>query len=244
MRGVGVAVVAALLALLALFGGLAGCSGGPPDVAGLRPFPAVAPSPTATAAAHLDLSGHSISDPTDLWVVINKTHPITPRHFRPKLTSVRGYQVAVPVAGPLSLLLRGGDRFGFKIASAYRSYGYQVRVHGQLVASKGRARADATSARPGFSEHQAGLAVDLVTPGDPGCDFKQCFGRRPAGRWLAEHAWEYGFVVRYTAGNRAVTGYRPEPWHLRYVGQGLARVVHEQDTTLEALFHVRGGDYR
>ena len=121
-------------------------------------------------------------------------------------------------------MLAAADRkgFGFKIASAFRSYGYQQTVYGNVVASWGQARADQLSARPGFSEHQTGLAVDLVTPASPGCDFEACFATTPAGRWLHATAWRFGFVVRYPAGSTEVTGYAPEPWHLRYVGRPLA----------------------
>ncbi len=64
--------------------------------------------------------------------------------------------------------------------------------------------------------------MDLVTPADPGCDFDACFARTPGGRWLARNAWRFGFVVRYQPATTAVTGYAPEPWHLRYVGRPLA----------------------
>ena len=97
----------------------------------------------------------------------------------------------------------------------------------------------------GYSEHQTGLAVDLITPEDPGCDFDACFARTPAGRWLARHAWRFGFVVRYQPATTAITGYSPEPWHLRYVGRPLAGEMRETGiATLEQLFDVPGGDYR
>jgi D-alanyl-D-alanine carboxypeptidase len=132
----------------------------------------------------------------------------------------------------------------FKIASAFRSYGYQRGVYRAQVGRVGRAAADRVSARPGHSEHQTGLAVDLVTPGDPGGDLRACFADRPGGRWIAANAHRYGFVVRYTPGTERVTGYRSEPWHLRFVGAALARELHERPATLEEFFDVPGGDYR
>jgi D-alanyl-D-alanine carboxypeptidase len=194
-----------------------------------------------------DLTAHPTTDASSIWVVVNKTHPIRPLAFRPALTLVRGYQVARAVARPLARLMDAGDAagLGLKIASAFRSYAYQAHVHDSLVASEGSAAADRVSARPGYSEHQTGLAVDLVTPTHPRCDFRACFATTPAGRWLAENAWRYGFLVRYSAGNRAITGYRPEPWHLRYVGRALAAAMRRTDvSTLEQVFHVGGGDYR
>ncbi|QIG42297.1 M15 family metallopeptidase [Nocardioides anomalus] len=197
-----------------------------------------------TSSVHqVDATAHSTTDPASVWVVVNKTHPL-PAGFRPELAIVRGYQVARPAARPLERLLGAGARFGFKIASAYRSYAYQEHVHAATVAARGQQAADRLSARPGHSEHQTGLAVDLVTPGDPGCDFDPCFARTPAGRWLATHAAAYGFVVRYQPGTTAITGYRPEPWHLRYVGRALALELRRTGVrTLEEFFDVPGGDY-
>jgi len=216
-----------------------------------------APAPALTAGSGtadrsrpderpFDTTAHSTSEPTSIWVVVNKSHPIVPRTFRPEVSLVRGYQVANAAAPSLARLLDDADEegLGFKIASAFRSYDYQRSVYDATVASRGRTDADRVSARPGFSEHQTGLAADLVTPSDPSCDFDPCFARTPGGRWLAEHAWSYGFVVRYPAGKEDVTGYAPEPWHLRYVGRPLAAELREEGiTTLEEVFHVSGGDY-
>jgi D-alanyl-D-alanine carboxypeptidase len=191
----------------------------------------------------LDLTAHSTTNPSSIWVVVNKTHPIHPLDFRPELTLIRGYQVAQAAAQPLAQLLDAGDAagLGFKIGSAFRSYAYQEHVHDLLVSGEGDAAADRVSARPGYSEHQTGLAVDLITPARPGCDFKPCFARTPAGRWLARNAWRHGFIVRYTPGNEAVTGYQPEPWHIRYVGRPLAAAMRAADvTTLEQVFHISG----
>jgi zinc D-Ala-D-Ala carboxypeptidase len=200
------------------------------------------------AADHpFDLTAHSTTDPRSIWVVVNKTHPIKEPEFRPELTIVRGYQVAEPAAAPLERLLTAGDRrqLGLKIESAFRSYGYQEHVHAATVAARGEAEADLVSARAGYSEHQTGLAVDLITPDDPGCDFELCFARTPAGRWLASNAWRWGFLVRYQPATTAVTGYQPEPWHLRYVGRPLAAEMRRSGVrTLEEVFGIHGGDYR
>jgi D-alanyl-D-alanine carboxypeptidase len=158
---------------------------------------------------------------------------------------VRGYQVATPAAAPLARLLDAADRAGvpLKIASAFRSYGYQEEVHSHLVATEGLQAADAISARPGYSEHQTGLAVDLQ-PLDGTCALQACFAGTGAGRWLTGHAWTFGFVVRYTQANSHVTGYSPETWHFRYVGSALARELHQTGVaSLEQFFGVTGGDY-
>jgi D-alanyl-D-alanine carboxypeptidase len=204
------------------------------------------PTPAPPTRARFDRKRHSTTDPRSIWVIVNKKRPIAPLDFRPEITLVRGYQVAAAAAGPLAHLLEAGDRrgLGLKIASAYRSYGYQSSVYQSTVAARGVADADLVSARPGHSEHQTGLGVDVVTPADASCHFERCFGDTPAGRWLAREAWRFGFIVRYPPGARAVTGYAPEPWHLRYVGRPLAAELRSQQVaTLEEFFDVSGGDY-
>ncbi len=98
------------------------------------------------------------------------------------------------------------------------------------------------SARPGHSEHQTGLAVDVGDLTDPSCDFLPCFATTPAGLWVAAHAQDFGFLVRYTPENSAVTGYAAEGWHLRYVGRELAGHMRSAGlTTLEETFGLPGG---
>lgn len=204
--------------------------------------------PRVTKQPHVfDEHARSTSRASSPWVVVNKKHPIRPPDFRPDLRLVRGYQVAAPAARPLGRMLAAADRlgFGFKIASAFRSFAYQQTVYGNVVAAQGQEAADLLSARPGFSEHQTGLAIDLITPAAPACDFTACFATTPAGRWLTRNAWRWGFVVRYPPGASRVTGYSPEPWHLRYVGRALAAELRRTRTrTLEQFFGISGGDYR
>lgn len=200
----------------------------------------------AGPTAPVRLRGHSLTDPSSPWVVVNKRRALDPG-YRPRTAVVRGYQVARVAAAPLEDLMRAADRegLGLKIASAFRSYGYQQQVHAAAVATRGREAAELRSARPGHSEHQTGLAVDLVTPADTSCSFDPCFGEQPAGRWLERQAWRHGFIVRYLRQDTAVTGYEPEPWHLRFVGRRLAAELHRTGvTTLEEYFDVPGGDYR
>ena len=98
------------------------------------------------------------------------------------------------------------------------------------------ASADDESARPGFSEHQTGLAVD-VGMANATCEVDQCFGATPAGKWVAANGYKYGFIVRYPQGLSDITGYEYEPWHLRYVGVGLATEMHNKAVqTLEQFF--------
>lgn len=115
--------------------------------------------------------------------------------------------------------------------SSYRSYGYQEKLYKKYVREWGSERAERFSARPGHSEHQTGLTFDLNT-------ITEEFGDTPEGRWVAEHAPEYGFIVRYAKAFESVTGYRYEPWHLRYLGPELAQKVSASGLSLEEFLGV------
>jgi D-alanyl-D-alanine carboxypeptidase len=179
-------------------------------------------------------------------VVVNKRTPLDPIDYEPEVTVVRGYLVRPDAAPDLTALLDAADADGVHLTlrSAYRTYPKQAAVYDGWVTRLGAEQADAVSARPGHSEHQTGIAVDVGSSTRPECDFDGCFGATVEGRWVAEHAVEHGFLVRYTPGNSAVTGYAPETWHLRWVGRELA--AHMRDTgstTLEEVFDVPGGGY-
>lgn len=246
-----VAAAAVTIAGVVVGGGLVvqslsdGSAAPPPPPVSTSSHPSRAPDPGAERS--FDRGAHSTTDPASIWVIVNKTHPVEPSDFRPEIAIVRGYQVATAAAEPLERLLAAADAegLGFKIASAFRSYDYQLGVHADLVAARGAAEADRVSARAGYSEHQTGLAVDLVTPDDPTCDFEECFADTPGGRWLAREAWRFGFVVRYQPQTAQITGYAAEPWHLRFVGRELAAELRRTGvSTLEEFFGVGGGDYR
>ncbi len=105
------------------------------------------------------------------------------------------------------------------INSGYRSYYTQERIYNGYVYEHGQAEADTYSARPGHSEHQTGLTLDLNS-------FERDFGSTPEGLWLDQNSYKYGYVIRYPQGKQHITGYIPEPWHFRYVGPSLAEVLY------------------
>jgi zinc D-Ala-D-Ala carboxypeptidase len=120
---------------------------------------------------------------------------------------------------------------GIGVQSAYRSYESQQAVFDGWVAQYGRASALTFSARPGHSEHQLGLAIDFRS--DPGgSPFTGSWGNTPAGSWMKQHAWEYGFIRSYPPNKQKVTCYANEAWHYRYVGRDLAATVHVSGLTL------------
>lgn len=112
------------------------------------------------------------------------------------------------------------------IASGYRSYDYQKNLYNRYVASDGQAKADTYSARAGHSEHQTGLCFDLNQVNDT-------FANTPESAWVNANAHKYGFIVRYPKGKESITGYKYEPWHLRYLGVELATSVYNSGLCLE-----------
>ena len=112
------------------------------------------------------------------------------------------------------------------IGSGYRSYHDQELIYDNYVKEDGKELADTYSARPGFSEHQTGLVIDCNTVDD-------AFGYTPEATWLAQHAHEYGFIIRYPMGKESITGYQYEPWHIRYVGSKLATKLYKSGQCLE-----------
>jgi zinc D-Ala-D-Ala carboxypeptidase len=130
---------------------------------------------------------------------------------------------------------------GFELVafSTYRSFDYQTTLYNRYVAKDGQEAADRYSARPGFSEHQTGLAFDIGEK-----NFEQYwadseFGNTPAGQWVAENAHKYGFILRYPKGKEEITGYMHESWHFRYVGEGIARDVYIKGVTLEEYLNIQ-----
>jgi D-alanyl-D-alanine carboxypeptidase len=199
-----------------------------------RPAPAAVPPPASVDT--FDRAAHSIDDPTSIWVVVDKLRPLNPQDYEP------ADLVDVPVEHTWDPLLRQEasdavvtmfqaalDEAGLELASnsAYRSYSAQEEVYDGD---------DLTTARPGFSEHQTGLAIDIgAASGD--CSLATCFADTPEGAWLRDNAWRFGFVLRYPADKTPVTGYEFEPWHYRYVGVELATEMRETGiTTLEEFF--------
>jgi LAS superfamily LD-carboxypeptidase LdcB len=114
--------------------------------------------------------------------------------------------------------------------SGYRTYDYQIQLFSRNI--KANPNANQFSARPGESEHQTGLAIDVSSP-SVGNALTQSFGDSKEGKWLAENAPEFGFIIRYPKGKESITGYQYEPWHIRYVGKDVAKQIASQNLTLE-----------
>lgn len=127
--------------------------------------------------------------------------------------------------------------------STYRSYAYQSDLYQEYVARNGATSADTYSAKPGFSEHQTGLAFDIGVANSASY-MDQAMGEMKEGVWMARNASKYGMVLRYPDGKQAVTGYIYEPWHFRYVGVESAQKITSSGLTLDEYFGVVAPDYR
>ncbi|KEO81904.1 M15 family metallopeptidase [Tumebacillus flagellatus] len=142
-----------------------------------------------------------------------------------------------PAALALEKLFAAAKKDGIQLAgvSGFRSYELQKTLFDGYVQQQGEAEARRYSAVPGHSEHQTGLAID-VSGGTGACAAENCFGVTPEAKWLAKHAYEYGFIIRYPEGKEAITGYAYEPWHIRYVGEELAKTLTDKGLTMEEYF--------
>lgn len=152
-------------------------------------------------------------------MLVNKTHSV-PQDYAPGLQS-SAYNAflelreAAAVAG-----------YDIQLLSGYRSYETQKGLYERYVATYGQAEADTFSARPGTSEHQTGLAMDVGWIDDAYAD-------TPSGKWLAANCYKYGFIIRYPKSKEAITGYKYEPWHIRYLGKDIAKDVFDSGLCLE-----------
>ena len=173
---------------------------------------------------------YSVQGKYDEIVIANKHYPLS-KDYNPGEN---------PTAkAELLKLIAAMQEAGFPISdhySGFRSYETQTQLYQDYVNKDGKAEADRYSARPGYSEHQTGLAFDLIgTDGDLVTEEK-------AAQWLLDHAADYGFVVRYLKGKEKETGYMAEEWHLRYVGKEAKEIV-ASGLSLEEYYGFEGGDY-
>jgi len=205
---------------------------------------------TASTAATIDSTtcntATTHNDPASVDVLVNKKHCIQPVSFAPAdRTYIRGtsFQLSAKAAPSVEAMMNAAAAAGQALAvtSSYRSYATQVTTYNYWVSISGKDGADTYSARPGYSEHQTGLALDVQTA--DGRSLSN-FAGTSQYQWLQAHAHEYGFIQRYVAGYESVTGYSAEEWHYRYVGVDVATDMRTKGIkTLEQYWSMTGGDY-
>jgi D-alanyl-D-alanine carboxypeptidase len=195
------------------------------------------PVPVAPPVPTFDRAQLSVDDPASLWVVVDKARPLAPLDYAPPdLVPIGGRELRAEAAQAMTDMFAAAAAEGLTLSvqSAYRSYAYQVDTFRNQVARFGQAQAEIQVARPGYSEHQTGLAADI---GGGGCDIESCFATTAEGRWVAANGPRFGYVVRYPDGAQDVTGYKYEPWHVRYVGAALATEMQRTGVaTMEQFF--------
>jgi len=178
------------------------------------------------------------------WLVVSKTHPISVDYVPAGLKipdvatrtdkSDDERSVRSDIEQPLINLFSAASTAGYQlmIGSGYRSAALQQIYYNSSVNSIGVDATNQAIAVPGTSEHQTGLAFDVSTVSRT-CYLDSCFGTTADGVWLADNAYQYGFILRYPSGKEDITGYQYEPWHFRYVGIDLATALHESGLTLD-----------
>ncbi len=180
----------------------------------------------------------------DDWqlVLVNKQHPV-PEDYTFTLGTITGaMKCDVRIIDELMAMLEAAkaDGINLMICSPYRDYNRQTVLFNRKIdyyMDKGYSYLEAykiasiTVTVPGASEHQIGLALDIVSNTYTSLDTG--FGKTNAGIWLREHGYEYGFILRYPLGKEYITGIQYEPWHYRYVGKEAATAIMKQGITLE-----------
>lgn len=192
-------------------------------------IPVAAQADSVTALINKENSLPDGYDPTDL------VYPDVRFLFDDKIEK---RMMRKEAAEALEKLFAGAEEDGIYLAgvSAYRSYSTQKSLFDRYVEEDGYDKARTYSAIPGTSEHQTGLSID-VSGSDGKCAAESCFGGTPEAEWLDQHASEYGFIIRYPEGKEDITGYKYEPWHIRYVGVELSEELARENKTLEEYYN-------
>lgn len=237
-------------------------SGGPDDAAGRRGRERSEAKPIQRGKKMVDGTGRAAAadvtprndagKPPAEVLLVNKERPLPADYVPPDLRAA-GIPFACPMDSPKRLLRADAaeaverlfaraaeDGIALIGVSGYRSYARQAEIFAAQTARYGEEAANMVSARPGESEHQTGLAIDVSSP-EVGGELVGEFAGTEAGRWLAEHAPAFGFIIRYPAGKEEITGYQYEPWHLRYVGTGHAVAMAAAGVALEEYMAASAG---
>ncbi|MFV0517194.1 MAG: D-alanyl-D-alanine carboxypeptidase family protein [Aminipila sp.] len=178
-----------------------------------------------------------------LFILVNKENSVDISYKPQDLESIKyfaadrskeGRYMRAEAAAAFNQLSEDAMKDGYEIVvtTAYRSYSFQKILYDNYVKNNGQAKADTFSAKPGFSEHQTGLAADVSSP-SVNYKLDTEYINTPEGKWLSENAHKYGFIIRFPKGKEHITGYMYEPWHIRYVGKTAAEKIYSEDITLE-----------
>ena len=190
----------------------------------------------------------TIQNPDNLLVMVNKEF-FLPSTYVPKnlvkpnvpfsYSSAEENYLQKIAADALENMFSAAKKDGIQLIglSGYRSYQTQKALFQRYVNQMGFEQASKISAQAGTSEHQTGLTMD-ITANSVNQQLVERFETTAEGKWLRENAHKYGFILRYPKGKENITGYSYEPWHFRYVGREVAKIIYENNWTLEEFFQV------
>lgn len=189
------------------------------------------------------------TDAESIGVIVNPNYKL-PDNYEPKdlvypdvrftfNEKIEKRMMREEAAKALEAMFEGAEVDGIYLAgvSAYRSHSTQTALFNRYVERDGLEKARTYSAEPGTSEHETGLAID-ISGSDGKCAAQDCFADTVEAVWLENNGAKYGFIIRYPEGKQDITGYKYEPWHLRYVGTEIAEQIAEQGLTLEEYYGV------
>lgn len=178
-------------------------------------------------------------DSFNLLMLVNKYNYVS-KNFKPDLVEVKEYAINgmyLTKECMLSFVKMADDAkkqgYNIRAISTYRTYEYQDMLYNNYAARDGVNKADTYSARPGFSEHHTGLAIDI----DNMKTSYTSFDKTKEYTWMQENAYKYGFILRYPEDKVDITGYMYEPWHYRYVGIEVAKIIKEKNITFEEYYY-------
>lgn len=182
----------------------------------------------------------TITEPDIYLVLVNKEYKLPENYVPSKLELIsnefanENKYLREEARIAFETLSKNAKELGYRIiaVSTYRDYEYQNKLYNMYVEEKGLDYADKCSARPGHSEHQTGLAVDVEGSNR---DYDE-FENSKEFVWMKENAYKYGFILRYPKGKEKITGFKYEPWHYRYVGLDVAKTIHDENLTLEEYY--------
>lgn len=190
-----------------------------------------------------------IQNPTNILALINKQYLLPDKYIPADLVhpnvafsfgdlkEEKSY-MRKEAADALSKMFNDAKKSGIELyaVSGYRSYSRQKDLFDAEINQVGKEKAVQAVAIPGSSEHQSGLAMDIASK-STNLNLTQGFENTKEGKWLAENAHRFGYILRYPKGKEGITNYEYEPWHFRYVGVKAATVIFQHNWTLEEYFN-------
>jgi len=191
-------------------------------------------------------------DPSDLLILVNKQYkaPSVPYTLvKPDVTPTKesvseNIYMRPEAAEALEQLFEAAEAEGITLyaTSGFRSYSTQKAIFDRKAEERGEKAANRSVAKPGHSEHQTGLAMDIEGQTTLGTGLTDAFGDSPEGIWVAQNCHRFGFIVRYPKDKTHITGYIYEPWHIRYVGIDAAKEITELGVTMEEYIAMLRGE--